>query len=55
MLADDHIEVEEVQPLTVGDLCEIVGTDRKVADFVKTDAGDRPAASKRRGGVSSLF
>ena len=24
-----------VQPLTMGDLCEIVGTDRKVADFVK--------------------
>ena len=34
LLADDHIEVE-VQPLTMGDLCEIVGTDRKVADFVK--------------------
>ena len=24
-----------MQPLTMGDLCEIVGTDRKVADFVK--------------------
>ena len=34
LLADDYIEVE-VQPLTMGDLCEIVGTDRKVADFVK--------------------
>ena len=34
LMADDHIEVE-VQPLTMGDLCEIVGTDRKVADFVK--------------------
>ena len=33
LLADD-IEVE-VQPLTMGDLCEIVGTDRKVADFAK--------------------
>lgn len=34
LLVDDHIEVE-MQPLTMGDLCEIVGTDRKVADFVK--------------------
>lgn len=34
LLADDHIEVA-VKPLTMGDLCEIVGTDRKVADFVK--------------------
>ena len=34
LLADDYIEVE-VQPLTMGDLCEIVGTDRKVADFAK--------------------
>ena len=34
LLADDYIEVE-VQPLTMGDLCEIVGTDSKVADFVK--------------------
>ena len=34
LLADDHIEVE-VRPVTMGDLCEIVGTDRKVADFVK--------------------
>ncbi len=34
LLADDHIEVE-MQPLTMGDLCEIVGTDRKVSDFVK--------------------
>ena len=32
LLADDYIEVE-VQPLTMGDLCEIVGTDRKVADL----------------------
>ena len=38
LLADDYIEVE-VQPLTMGDLCEIVGTDRKVAD-------GRPAASR---------
>ena len=34
LMADDHIEVA-VKPLTMGDLCEIVGTDRKVADFVK--------------------
>ena len=34
LLADDHIEAEN-QPLTMGDLCEIVGTDRKIADFVK--------------------
>jgi len=34
LLADDHIEAES-QPLTMGDLCEIAGTDRKVADYVK--------------------
>ena len=34
LLADDHIEVEKF-PLTMEDLCEIVGTDRKVLDFVK--------------------
>lgn len=34
LLADDHIEVEK-WPLTIEDLCEIVGTDRKISDFVK--------------------
>lgn len=34
LLADDHIEAQQY-PLTMGDLCEIVGTDRQVADFVK--------------------
>ncbi len=34
LLADDHIEVEK-QPLTMEDLCEIVGTDRKISDFVR--------------------
>lgn len=34
LLADDHIEAEEKR-LTVGDLCEIVGTDRQVSDFVR--------------------
>ena len=49
LLADDHIEVE-VQPLTMGDLCEIVGTDRKVADFVKQMpvAGLQPQETGRR-------
>ncbi len=34
LLADDHIEAEEKR-LTVGDLCEIAGTDRQVSDFVR--------------------
>lgn len=34
LLADDHIEAGTA-PLTMGDLCEIVGTDRQVTDFVK--------------------
>lgn len=53
LLADDYIEVE-VQPLTMGDLCEIVGTDSKVADFVK-QMPVTACSLKRRGGVSSLF
>lgn len=34
LLADDHIEAG-TDLLTMGDLCEIVGTDRQVTDFVK--------------------
>lgn len=34
LLADDHIEAQQ-SLLMMGDLCEIVGTDRRVADFVK--------------------
>lgn len=34
LLADDHIEAGQ-EKLTMGDLCEIVGTDRQVTDFVK--------------------
>ena len=38
LLADDYIEVE-VQPLTMGDLCEIVGTDRKVVPVCAAGSG----------------
>lgn len=34
LMADDHIEAD-MQALTMGDLCEIVGTDKIVSDFVK--------------------
>ena len=50
LLADEYIEVE-VQPLTMGDLCEIVlksncGNGQEGGGFCQTDAGDRPAASR---------
>ena len=53
LLADDHIEVE-VQPLTMGDLCEIVGTDRRWR-ILSNRCRWQACSLKRRGGVSSLF